>query len=366
MEDGLLVRYIRKECSLQEAKAVLNWIEASEENKEYFRRLSVVWLATDPDMEFFFKKEDHSGIRKKWLFALSAVASVAVVLIIFFSVGRKDTPYDYESYLLKYVDSGEILLAIDDEDPILISDSMAVITYDAVKKNIQINDDTLGIVRRKGREVCLNTIRVPYGKRVMLYLSDSTHVYLNSGSALVYPSTFGDERREVYLEGEAYFEVNRMEDLQPFLVRTAYRTVEVTGTRFNVSSERELKKFETVLVCGKITVDAEAGALELQPDQYYGFSEELKSEVVRKVDVRNYISWIDGKLKFDRERLSDVLYKVEKVYNVKITLLHPEYGEWLVSGLLDLRNTGEETVGMLMRILNPDDEGKDLFVIEKN
>ena len=369
MDDKLLIRYIQRNCSKQDAQTVLRWIESSEENKERFRQLYVVWLAAESETVFF--AEERKVVKKKHKTLLyyigSAVASVAAVLLIcLMGDEKKEISYDYESYLLKQADSNEILLAIGKKEPISIQDSMAVITYNVGKQTVQVNNDTLEIESHKGGKHPLNTIRVPYGKRSLLSLSDGTLVHLNSGASLVYPSAFDDSHREVYLEGEAYFEVSKAEKQQPFWVKTAYKTVKVTGTRFNVLSDRGLQKFETVLVSGKISVDSESGSMELIPNQCYKFSNVSKSERLKEVDVRNYISWIDGKLKFDKERLSYVLYKLEKVYNIKITLLNSEYADWRVSGMLDLQNTGEETVGMLMRILIPGGTDKKLFVIEFN
>lgn len=53
---------------------------------------------------------------------------------------------------------------------------------------------------------------VAAGERQFVVLPDSTHVWLNSGSLLVYPSLFTGNKREVYLSGEAYFEVKRMKN----------------------------------------------------------------------------------------------------------------------------------------------------------
>lgn len=377
IRDEILIRYIKQSCSKEEAREVLRWIEASEENKAHFEQLYAIWIIVE--MEAFSEITDVpedvlEGIRMRasvpsgkkrrrqlyWIF--STVTSVAaVVLFVFFLNRNKNVQPDYETYLSKVASSTEIVLAIGEEEAIEIQDSMAVVSYDTQKRRIQIND-TLEI-EQKQKEETLNTIRIPYGKRSLLVLADGTRVHLNSGSSLVYPSNFTGDKREVYLEGEGYFEVQKEADERKFLVHTAYKTIEVTGTQFDVLIDKTLQKFEAVLVSGKIAVDSEAGTLQLTPKQCYNFSADTRNEDLKEVDVSNYISWIDGKLKFDRLPLHEVLYKLEKVYNIKITLVNPEYLDYQVSGMLDLRNTGEETLDILMGILVPGGKVVNLYQI---
>ena len=74
---------------------------------------------------------------------------------------------------------------------------------------------------------------VPAGKREQIILPDSSRVWLNSGSVLIYPSTFIGQTRDVYLSGEGYFEVEKNTE-QPFIVKARTLNVEVLGTRFNI------------------------------------------------------------------------------------------------------------------------------------
>lgn len=178
---------------------------------------------------------------------------------------------------------------------------------------------------------------VPYGKRTKLVLADSSTVYLNSGSSLVYPDEFDSDKREVYLEGEAYFKVVK-DGKSSFCVRTAYKSVEVLGTQFNVLSDQEAELFQTVLVSGKIALDGNNETMILEPNQCYTYAADNAEEKLESVDVSNYISWIDGRLKFEKEALSNVIRKLEKIYNVKIVLKDKNLDGMLISGRLDLKN----------------------------
>lgn len=381
MKDELLIRYIKCECPEEEAREILRWIETTEANKAHFKQLYLLYTAIalqDQPVTELPDKENierilngaafSNGGRKKHSFywMASALITSAAVLLFLFLLNKggdnKDiTVSDYEACLAGTSVANEIVLTLEKDKPIRLQDSSAVVSYKK-KQHVRINDE-FEILQEK-QEVTLNTIRVPYGKRSLLILADGTKVHLNSGSSLVYPSLFTDRDREVYLDGEAYFEVQKEQDGRKFIVRTAYKKIEVTGTEFNVLCDKNIGKFETVLVNGKISVDSEKGQLQLFPNQYYDFTANTRNEILKDVDVSDYISWIDGKLKFSREPLHTVLYKLEKVYNLKITLLVPEYRNYLVSGVLDLKNSGRETLDILMKILTPGGDNLNLYRID--
>ena len=212
-------------------------------------------------------------------------------------------------------------------------------------------NDTIEFIDRERREP--NVLYVPYGKRAELLLSDGTMIYLNSGSTLIYPSCFTTRRREVYLDGEAYFDVSKDES-RAFVVKTLYRSVEVLGTKFNVSVDREFQTFETMLVNGSVMIKGDATDELLRPDQYYIFSDQTKIEEVRTVDATCYTSWVENRLQFKKEKLYKAIRKLEKTYDIRIELMDRQYLNYQVSGQLNLRNSAEETVRMLMETVAPE------------
>ena len=105
-----------------------------------------------------------------------------------------------------------------------------------------------------GDELVYNTLKVPFGKRFELSLSDGTKAYLNAGSSLKYPVKFlRDRDRNVYITGEAFLEVAK-DSLRPFIVNTEKMNVRVLGTKFNVSSYPEDDNSEVVLVEGAVSL----------------------------------------------------------------------------------------------------------------
>jgi hypothetical protein len=158
----------------------------------------------------------------------------------------------------------------------------------------------------KSKSNSINILTVPYGKRFDVILADGTSVHLNAGSVLKYPSNFdGNSKREVFLEGEAYFKVTKNKDI-PFIVKTEKLDTRVYGTEFNVSAYMNDNTTDVVLVEGIVGVQ--------ETTKRTGFS----NEYVENVNVSSYIAWKSGSLMFDNENIANVFKKLERQFNVDI------------------------------------------------
>jgi transmembrane sensor len=158
-------------------------------------------------------------------------------------------------------------------------------------------------------------IVTPYGARTQFMLPDSSMVWLNSGSELLFPSQFVG-KRPVILKGEAYFEVKKSKT--PFVVSTIYGEIEVKGTSFDVKAYTD-DVFETTLVNGNVHILTEnKEEVDLKPGYQAVYSE--KSIKVNPIDTHLFTSWIEGKLIFKEENLTNLIKKLERWYNVKIVL----------------------------------------------
>lgn len=98
------------------------------------------------------------------------------------------------------------------------------------------------------------------GERREIVLPDSTHVWLNAGTKLIYPKEFNRAIRQVYLSGEMFADVKHDED-RPFIVSADRLEVKVLGTQFNLKSYQEDVKSEVSLVRGKVSVDIKASKM---------------------------------------------------------------------------------------------------------
>jgi len=206
---------------------------------------------------------------------------------------------------------------------------------------VMLNNDTIesGPGSRKSAPDQVNRIIIPYGKRSSITLADGSRIWLNSGSQLSYPSEFKNNAREVYLSGEAFFDV-APDAGRPFIVITKEVRIRVLGTRFNVTSYPEDNVSQTVLLKGKVRVSENAvfpKSMELQPGERFTYDKSMKSLARDNVDAEMYSSWVDGFLIFNNEPTPEIFKKLERYYNRQI-IADPALGEITFSGKLDLKD----------------------------
>ena len=165
-----------------------------------------------------------------------------------------------------------------------------------------------------------NTIRVPFGKSVTLVLSDGSTTIINAGSSLKYPKTFlKGKGREVYLEGEAYFEVVSNPD-EPFIVNSNHTRTQVLGTKFNVSAYPGDKDENIALLEGSVQVSTEGlqHTSVLKPNEMAVFQKSKNSLHSVNTNATDHIAWTKGIMLFRNEKFSTIQRKLERHYNVSI------------------------------------------------
>ena len=175
---------------------------------------------------------------------------------------------------------------------------------------------------RMGEKEVMNKIIVPTGGEYNLILSDGTRVYLNAESVITFPKHFTGERREVTLEGEAYFDVHH-DPVHPFYVKTKSLDVKVLGTSFNVKAYRNASIVETSLVEGVVSVKDNV----LRPDMQATYHEESGDFSYRKIKGENYRLRKEQMFVFEEERLDDILQEMARWYDFEVFYRNPEMAE---------------------------------------
>ncbi|MBR8708259.1 FecR family protein [Bacteroides pyogenes] len=158
------------------------------------------------------------------------------------------------------------------------------------------------------------------GSIVRYELPDRSTVWLNSGSKLRFPTRFQSSRRQVSLQGEAYFEVSADKE-SPFYVNTPTGlNVYVYGTRFNVSAYEDDDCVETVLEEGKVNVifPHSGHQYSLAPGEYLSYDKLTGKAFKEPVDVYEKVAWKDGKMIFRNSSLEDIFKRLERHFNVDI------------------------------------------------
>jgi len=188
-------------------------------------------------------------------------------------------------------------------------------------------------------QLVYNTLKVPYGKRFRLELSDGTTAHLNSGTTLRFPVAFlRNGNRQVYLKGEAYFDVSE-DKTRPFIVKAKGLNVEVLGTKFNASSYSEDKATDVVLVEGSVNLSIDGAPqtipVTLSPGQKGTLGRDAEKISVRKVNTTIYTAWMEGRLVFRNMAFDDILKNLERHYNIEIENANAELGKDLFDASFD-------------------------------
>lgn len=166
------------------------------------------------------------------------------------------------------------------------------------------------------KQILYNTIIVPPAGEYSLTLADGTHIKLNSESELRYPIAFNGELREVFLKGEAYFEVSKSK--KPFIVHAYDANVKVYGTTFNINSY-EPKQIDVVLSSGKIGVrNATSKEIILRPNQLARIQPNKGISIKKNINADYYIAWAKGYFAFEEERLEDIMKTLARWYQMDV------------------------------------------------
>ncbi|NJM24779.1 MAG: DUF4974 domain-containing protein [Bacteroidia bacterium] len=156
---------------------------------------------------------------------------------------------------------------------------------------------------------------MPAGQKTTLRLSDGTLVRLNAGGSLRFPKVFEGTQREVYLNGEAYFDVAH-DKKHPFVIHTGSADVQVVGTAFNVAADSS-ESIVTV-AAGKVRVANATDQVLVEPGQQ-AMAGPTAIKVL-KVDVASLIAWKDNVLVLDNNSIEEVSSKLTRWYGVTVTV----------------------------------------------
>lgn len=266
MDRELLYRFFEGHASVEEMKSIKEWAEASDENSKLLRRerklFDAIILSGRLDQHAAGQGKKRRYIFRELLKMASVVAITVGITVAVFLIGKD---------------------------------------------------------RDRG-EVAMQTITVPAGQRVNLNLPDGTNVWLNAGTRMQYPVSFMKEKREVILDGEAYFDVARSEKC-PFIVRTHAMDVEVLGTRFNVEAYSKHRRFETSLMQGKVRVKLPGNdktVVDLLPHCKTTLVDDKL--VVSRIDNYNVYRWKEGLYCFKNKPFAQIMEDLERYYDLKIQL----------------------------------------------
>ncbi|MDR0891372.1 MAG: FecR domain-containing protein [Mediterranea sp.] len=191
------------------------------------------------------------------------------------------------------------------------------------------------------------------GQVLQVILPDSSKVWLNAGSSLTYPTTFSKEERNVFLTGEAYFEVSKNPRC-PFIVKSNALQVRVLGTKFNIKNDAHSHIAETTLIEGAVEVrgNRSEGQIVLAPGQRAELDKESHLLTVKQVNARLDAVWHNDLIPFDKATIFTIAKALEQLYNVKIIISPDITGQMTYSGMLKRKSDITSTLNLLRNTMH--------------
>ncbi|WP_286155731.1 FecR family protein [Parabacteroides goldsteinii] len=322
-KDVLLYDYLSGELSLKEMEDVEAWIEESEANRTYFAEFRREFLRMRWGMRSGLIKGTAVLMKRRIRMRVLRRLSVWMAAVCVLSLGsfymlnslQKEMPLETvsgvwgERQAQLILSSGESVVLNGNDCQLTEANGMTIFidTNGAVNYAVSGEEQT---------ELLYNTVITPLGGEYSIVLADGTRVWLNAGTEFRYPVSFTENRREVYLSGEAYFEV-RQDKNKPFVVWTGEVQIEVLGTAFNVNSYNS-DRVEAVLVEGSVNVSNVTDKINLRPGQRGTVLKSEREIRVDEVDVYVYTAWKDGNFVFENQTLENIMEQLSRWYDVDV------------------------------------------------
>jgi transmembrane sensor len=191
------------------------------------------------------------------------------------------------------------------------------------------------------QEIVFREISTDRNQRASIQLSDGTKVNLSVDSRIKMPDQFARDVREIELKGEAYFDVAHSPD-RPFIIRSGNTTVQVLGTDFGVRAYPDEDQIRVVVKSGSVAVRSIIGQDEnsviLQPGQLARVASNSTNINTEWVDPDSYLGWIDGKLSFNQNTLSEVISQLERWYDLEVVLENQSIKDRRLTAVIDSRS----------------------------
>ncbi len=368
--ENFLKKYPEIKKEVVKAREIINVLQDKHDAADE-HTIQYLWSTIDMYNQQYNKRTIQLNIRRtySWAASILLLFLFGIFTLLYWQGGNKF----YQFTETFGSGNNEAYLILPAGDKIVLNKKNSVIHLNEAEGNLVVNDSIIRVENKfKAAEETarMYEIILPFGKRSELVLADGTKIWLNAGSKFAFPLSLLKNKREIYLEGEACFQVAKNE--QPFLVNTEGVNIEVLGTFFNVSAYPEQDLIETVLMNGSISLKKSgtffSEKVVLSPNQKADFSKSDEELTITSVsNAEEYVAWINGWLEYRRESLSSVLLKLERYYDVKFHLPSNFPADDKISGKLDLKESLENIMMILSdaAAIEYKLEGNEIFITEK-
>lgn len=336
----------REELTEEERRTLDRWTAASGSHARLRRQLEGLLedgraLSSRRPMAAAYEdllRRARRGRTRRLAYRWASVAAVAALTLggwlLYFSAPKPAPQYSSSGSLLAPEHAlAELILPNGEKRTWRIRDDVSIASDTAGR--MYAADRTLVVTSNDAveQEPKYYTISIPYGAEYNLRLPDSTVIFLNAGTTLRYPDRFTGGRREVFLSGEAYFQV-ASDSLHPFVVCTDHMHVRVLGTSFNVKAYAEEKCIQTTLEEGRVDALCAGRHIVMTPGTQVAFNKTTRQTDYRAVNTTRFTSWKDGYYDFEEMPLGELMKLLARWYDVKFSFTDSRLGDLRFSGRL--------------------------------
>lgn len=337
-----------KDLSPEEEGVLQEWLAEREEHREVYERVKQgdgvrellrlqragygERMAQDFSCRLQKMRRRHRiGMACKW--AGGVAAGVAVICCVWLLYQPKEAPLHLAVQEEIVPGSGKAVLTLADGERIDVlrmeEGRDGKVLIDVKGQEVEEPDES-----GAADETVWHTLTVPAGGEFLYELSDSTKVWLNSDSELRFPVHFaGQGTREVYLKGEAFFDVTKTNGAAPFVVKLSGGDIKVYGTRFLVKNYAG-EPLSAVLTRGCIGFTSSQGRdVLLSPSDRLEVSGENMR--IEQVDTTLYMSWINQMFVFEGQPLEEIMKTLSRWYDMDFTFQSEDLKHIRFSGRLN-------------------------------
>ena len=326
----LIVLYMENKLSETQHEELTTWLEEDEKNRFFFqqivspeKRRQKFEIRQHIDSEKAFLKFQKNTFPRKTraIYHLSRYIAIFLIPILvglaYLLLNQESSPKITQSPITH--GNNKAILVLSQGKTIELSPNQALPSLPE-GMNLTLKGDELIYVSDSTteKEEQYHELITPRGGEFKITLPDGTFVHLNSNSKLKFPKNFDLDKREIFLSGEAYFEVTK--DInRPFLVIAEDIQIKVYGTSFNINTLLG-NQIQTTLVKGSIGIQIQNSPQEytLKPSQQAIVQKKDGKITIRDVDTTPYTAWTEGIFLFDNERLETILDKLALWYDVEL------------------------------------------------
>ena len=289
----LINKFLEGDLNKRQAEELLNWVNESEENKDYFTYKKNIWVATTKHKGSYLETEKELKRNKR--------------------IRKKAYKIKTNSFYVFFQKAAAILII-----PII-----GIAMY----YGITVEEKQIVITKMIKAKTTYKEMSTPIGVRAKLVLPDSSVVWLNSESKLIYPDSFDGGKREVSLFGEAYFDIKENKNKR-FIVNSRDVKVRVYGTCFNINAYSE-QAITTTLVSGSVKMSYKSSKeVDLTPGYNGIYKYKSNTLLTKKVNTDYYTAWKDGVIIFRDTPMNEVITILEKWFGVTIKVKNQDIEQY--------------------------------------